>query len=267
MKENPKDSLGDRMKTYESVSGIHLSRRIPVIIRVDGRAFHTFCKRFQKPFDVKLNDYLNSVMLYLCSNIQGAKYAERHSDEISILVTDYDDINTEAFFDYGVQKICSIVASMATAEFCRQLMIDNQIVRAQDGVDFERGSLKKDEKWPTFDARCFNIPESDVVNYFYWRLNDCLRNSISMLAQSKFSHKQLNGKSNSEKQEMLFKEFGINWNNIPQCQKSGFACVIRKVKINSNGQEVERNKWQIIDGPCNRVEIEKEINQALVKVD
>lgn len=149
---------------------------------------------------------------------------------------------------------------MATSEFTKQLVIDRF---KPDSENYPKFLSASEDNWPTFDTRCYNLPESDIVNYFYWRLQDCLRNSISMLAQSKFSHKQLQGKSNTDKQEMLFKDFGINWSKIPQYQKSGFACVRRMTKINSNGSEVERNKWQIIDGPCTRSEVDEEIKKAL----
>ncbi len=247
-----KDSLGDRQKQYEAASSSFLTRRIPVIIRIDGRAFSKFCKRFAKPYDSILHDTLNSVTTYLCKNIQGAKFAERHSDEISILVTDYDDINTSAFFDYNVQKICSIVSSMATAEFCRLLFLA--------GPEY----LNSYEEWPSFDARCFNIPEGDIKNYFLWRIQDSIRNSISMVAQSKFSHKELMGVSNSEKQEMLFKNFGINWAKLPQGQKSGF--VFRKTWVNEvQSLAVIKRYWECLPCPQDKADWMSIIDTALTK--
>lgn len=251
-----KDTLGDRIKKYEAASSSYLINRIPVIIRVDGRAFSSFCKRFKKPFDQYLNDALNQVTLHLLENIQGAKFAERHSDEISILVTDYDNINSSAFFDYNVQKVCSITASLAATEFCRQLMFNHCKIDVENYSKF----LSVEEKWPTFDSRCFNIPESDICNYFLWRINDAIRNSISMQAQSKFSHKELIGVSNSEKQEMLFRNYGINWNDLPQEQKSGFIFFrqekMEKVYNPKLKQEVEvkRNPWVFIGCPKSKDE-------------
>ena len=240
------DSLGDRMKEYESVPKICLTKRVPVIIRADGKAFHTFCKRFERPYDEVFNDCMNLVMKHLCENIQGAKFAERHSDEISILITDYDKITTDSYFDYGVQKIVSVVAGMATAELCR-ILSSGEFGRGKEvfmPIDWSG------EAWPTFDCRCFNIPESDIDNYFWWRNLDAVRNSINMLAQSKMSHSSLQGKNCNEVQEMLFQDHGINWNDIPQGQKSGFCCfkTKKKKKIEKGpykGQDFERNIWVV----------------------
>jgi tRNA(His) 5'-end guanylyltransferase len=235
-----------RMKeNYEKRSRTSLTRRVPVIIRVDGKAFHTFCRRFERPYDEFLNLCLNQVMGELCGNIQGAKFAERHSDEISILLTDFDTIRTDAYFDYEVQKICSVVASMATSEFCRALRMAEETV------------LTLEEPWPNFDARCFNIPMEEVTNYFWWRMLDAKRNSISMVAQANFSHKKLQGKSCDEMQEMLWQEKQINWAKLPQGQKVGFICLreMQEREIPAGpmkGQKVKRNVWAVKESPSQR---------------
>ena len=249
-----KDDLGDRMKGFfEDRAKSRLLRKVPVIIRVDGKSFHVFCKRFERPYDEFFNQCMNGVAQLLCSNIQGAKLGERHSDEISILVTDYDKIGTDAYFDYEIQKITSVVASMATAEFIKRLLLDKPTM---PGTGLSLEPLQFSENWPIFDCRCFNIPEVEIPNYFWWRLGDATRNSINMLAQSKFSHKQLQGKTCNEMQEMLFTEYGINWNNIPQGQKSGFIC--RKYKVEkeveegpNQGQFFFRNVWKVSPSPSN----------------
>ena len=279
-----KDSLGDRMKGfYEGRSQTFLTRRVPVIVRIDGKAFHTFCKRFTKPYDEFLNASLNEVMLSLCKRVQGVKMAERHSDEISLVLVDYDTIDTDSFFDYNVQKICSVVSSIATAEFIKQLLIGQEKLITDDmkrdtlicqhHLDKPKSFwynqcaslLSTDEAWPNFDARCFNIPKEDVSNYFYWRLLDCKRNSISMLAQSLFSSKQLHGKTCDQMQEMMFQEKGINWNDIPQGQKSGFIALKQKeMKLAysrgpmdaHNGTMVERNIWKTQPGPKTKSELD-----------
>lgn len=247
-----KDDLGDRMKSYyEARSQTYLTRRVPVIIRVDGKCFSKFCKRFEKPFDEDLHGRLNVVMKYLCENIQGCKFAERHSGEMSFLVCDYDTVHTDAYFDYNVQKICSIVASMATAKFCQLLTSDNPPDKGKPWL------LKWSEDWPIFDARCFNVPESDVVNYFYWRNKDAVRNSISMHAQNYFSHKELMGVSNNEKQEMMFQKHGVNWNDLPQERKTGFV-MYKKVKM-----DTVRPFWGLDFAPSQRYDLEQLIRDAM----
>jgi tRNA(His) guanylyltransferase len=261
MSKDVTDALGKRMKSfYEERSRVSLLRRVPVIIRVDGKSFHTFCKRFEKPYSPILNEMLNNVMVYLCSKIQGAKFAERHSDEISILVTDYDTLTTDAFFDYQVQKICSITASMAATEFCKQLITAPCLFET-----YKRTSLLyTDETWPTFDSRCFNIPFAEIVNYFWWRNIDCVRGSINMFAQSQFSHKQLQNKHCDEMKDMLINEKGINWNNLPQEQKTGFICIKETInkevdKGPNKGKMFSRNVWKVSAAPKTQIELHKVI--------
>ena len=256
MSKDSKDTLGDRMKEYEVVPRNYLMRRTPVIVRIDGKSFSTFCRRFKKPFDPFLNASLNQVMKYICSNVQGVKMAERHSDELSFLITDFDTITTDAFFDYNVQKVVSVMASMATAEFARQLIID------QGHIDRETSQLKLDESWPNFDARAFNIPENEIANYFYWRMLDAKRNSISMWAQANFSHKQLQGKTSDQMQEMLFQEKGINWGKLPQGQKIGFVCLREQVekpitKGPKAGEMAIRSVWNVQGSPSKKSELDE----------
>jgi len=256
-----------RMKEdYEKRAKTYLTRRIPVIIRVDGKSFHKFCKRFERPYDVFLNNSLNEVMKFLCQNIQGVKFAERHSDEISILLTDFDTIKTDAYFDYNVQKICSVVASMATSEFCRQLATyqSQKLDRPRKDIKeiYKKDVLKWDESWPCFDARCFNIPEHEISNYFWWRMLDAKRNSVSMIAQANFSHKSLQGKSSDEMQEMLWQEKQINWAKLPQGQKIGFTCIREKSlkpipEGPHKGEMVERNHWVLKESPSCKTNLMK----------
>lgn len=247
--------LDIRMKeNYEKRDQTSLTRRIPVLIRIDGKCFSSFCRRFEKPYDEFLNNSLNAVMEHLCQNVQGCKFAERHSDEISLLVTDFDDLQTDAYFDYSVQKICSVVASMATAEFCKVLTRDT-ISRTENKV------LLWSEPWPTFDARCFNLPEHEIANYFWWRMLDAKRNSVSMVAQANFSHKSLQSKSSNEMQEMLWQEKQINWAKLPQGQKIGFICIKKQMEKEipagpDKGKMAIRNIWGIDTSPGSRDELD-----------
>ena len=249
------DSLGDRMKKYEGVPKTALMRRNPVIIRIDGKAFHTFTRGFQRPFDNILIESMQDTMKYLCENIQGCKLGYCQSDEISLLLTDYENINTAAWFDYEVQKMCSIAASMATLAFNRAFdsrvdAIDNDIFNGDDDYDFNYLSAlhKAQEKGAMFDTRCFSIPKEEVCNYFIWRQQDATRNSIQMVGQANFSHKTLQHKSCNDIQDMLMLEKGINWNDFPTVQKRGSCCtktgkhIVIDVKT---GEQKERLYWEI----------------------
>lgn len=200
-----KEAFGDRMKAYENVSQINLMRKTPVIIRIDGKAFHTYTRGLVKPFDKDLSDAMARTTLLLCKNIQGACFGYTQSDEISILLQDWKSIDTDCWYGNNLQKIVSVSASLATAIFNRNFT----------GRD----------SYALFDSRAYNIPYHEVVNYFIWRANDCTRNSLSSLAQSKFSHKQLQGKNGSEMQEMLWVAHNINWNNTETRYKRGI-CVV-----------------------------------------
>ena len=236
------DDLGCRMKTfYEQIPKTRLMRRCPVVIRCDGRSFHTFTKKFQKPFDEVLIKTMQETMKYLCENIQGCVLGYTQSDEITLILIDYKKITSSAFFDYEVQKICSITASMATMAFNKFLKenideysLNNMgtafILHGETGrlSDKEKNILKNImiyEEAYQFDARCFNIPKEEVTNLVYWRQLDASRNSIQMVGQANFSHKELQNKSCNDIQDMLMTQKGINWNDLPTYQKRGSCCV------------------------------------------
>ena len=213
------DDISTRMKEqYESRTRFMLPRRTYTIFRLDGKAFHTYTKNCKKPFDNGLSDDLDSATMALMKEVQGAKFAYLQSDEISILVTDFDDIHTCAWFDGNIQKISSVSASIMTSQFNKNRFFRYMSPRTEDEhLDLKNYSLKwlydgvqkdiNEFKLANFDARCFTIPDrTEVMNYFIWRNQDCIRNSISMIAYANFSHKALEGKSTPQKIEMLEKE-------------------------------------------------------------
>lgn len=212
-----KDELGDRMKKYyEDRTRITLPRRTYTIIRIDGKAFHTYTKGLNKPFDDGLMQDMDETACYLCKNMQGAKMGFVQSDEISILLTDFDKIGTDAWFDGNIQKMVSVAASMAAAEFNRL-----RLKRKFDTTIATAGTIMELFKWATFDARVFTIPSDyEVENYMIWRQQDTVRNSISSVAQSLYSQKELAGKNVSEQQELIFQK-GINWNDYAPKYKRG----------------------------------------------
>ena len=226
-----KDELGTRMKEfYEGVPKTRLVRRMPVAIRLDGKAFHTFTRGFQKPFDEVLGRAMRKTMKYLCENIQGCVLGYTQSDEITLILVDYQNLNSCAWFDYEVQKMCSIAASMATMAF-NKFFTKNvnyfEMTHEYDDTinEYCTTLVNAAEKGAMFDARCFNIPKEEVCNLIYWRQLDATRNSIQMVGQANFSHKELQNKSCNMIQEMLFAEKGINWNDYPTYLKRGSCCI------------------------------------------
>lgn len=239
------DSLGDRMKGYENVSRIYLPRRLPVIIRVDGRAFHTFTKGFQKPFDNVLSCAMRGAAIGLCKEISGAKLAFVQSDEISVLVTNNDSIETQPWFDNNLQKLVSLSASIATRCF------DNafQLAISEYNESFSQYTTYfRSLHTATFDARAFVLPPEEVVNYFIWRQQDATRNSVQMVARSLYSHKELMNKNSDDLQEMIH-EKGVNWNDYPTPWKRGICCVktLKVVGVGADlgGTPVVRSQWEL----------------------
>ena len=259
--------LGCRMKTfYEQIPKTKLMRKCPVAIRIDGRAFHTFTRGFHKPFDEVLIKSMQETMKYLCENIQGCVLGYTQSNEITLILVDYKKLTSSAWFDYEVQKICSIAASMATMAFNKAFSnnVDDfeQYYATEHEINGWYGEgtpeyemcqiyTKAVNKGAMFDARCFNIPKEEVTNLIYWRQLDASRNSIQMVGQANFSHKELQNKSCNDIQDMLMTQKSINWNDLPAYQKRGSCCVKKEIEnksIEYNGEvrAIEyRTEWVI----------------------
>lgn len=226
------DPLGDRMKAYEFVTRSYLPRRTYTLVRVDGRAFHSFTRGMARPYDARLARSIDWVGKVLCTKIAGARLAYCQSDEVSVLLTDFQALNTEPFFSGNLQKICSTAAALATGAFLSrypEAMLDD---------------------FPTFDARVWTIPDPvEVENYFIWRQQDATRNSISMLGQAHFSHRELHQVSTADIQDKLVNEKGINWNDQEVGFKRGRTVVRLPHTIEVDGVEVSRNMWEVQEPP------------------
>ncbi|MBD0383268.1 tRNA(His) guanylyltransferase Thg1 family protein [Paenibacillus sedimenti] len=219
-----KDDFGNRMKDYENVFRHSLPRRLPVILRIDGCHFHTFTRGMAKPFDELLTKALWETCKYLAQNMMGCKLVYHQSDEISILLTNYDKLTTQSWFDNNIQKMVSVSASMATAKF-------NEEIR----------KYYPDKELATFDSRVWVLPHDEVTNYFLWRQQDATKNSISMVSQAHFPQKELQGLDGKQLQDKLFVEKGFNWNDLPVWQKRG-VCITKQSYLKGDAQ---RNKWDV----------------------
>ena len=235
-----KTTLGDRMKNnYENISRYYLTRRMPVIIRIDGKAFHTFTRGFKKPFDDILVSTMQDTMKYLCENIQGCVLGYTQSDEISLVLTDYAELTTDAWFGNNLQKMCSVSASMATLAFnkffssrvqefmydCCDEFGDDVLPEKQNDYELAHNVYFKKFNAAMFDSRVFTIPKEEVCNYLIWRQQDATRNSIQSVGQANFSQKELHGKSCNNIQDMLMLQKSINWNDYSTTLKRGSCCI------------------------------------------
>ena len=248
-----RSDIANRMKEfYETVPKTKLIRRCPVAVRLDMRAGHTFCRGFMHPFDEIFIQSMQETAKYLCENIQGCVLSYQESDEISLILVDYKKLNSSAFFDYEVQKVCSITASMATMAFNKYF--EKRVDDAYNWNSTEKEEklfdsyYKSIEKGAMFDSRCFNIPKEEVTNYIYWRQLDCIRNSVQMVGQANFSEKELHKKNRDQIKEMLITQKGIDWDDLPAYQKYGSCCVKEKYQcenVDVKDGAVIRTRWVI----------------------
>jgi tRNA(His) 5'-end guanylyltransferase len=204
-----KDTLGDRIKSnFEDRTRYHVPRRTYTILRLDGCHFHTYTKRLNRPFDSGLIADMDAAIVAMLPQLQGVVFAYTQSDEISILLTDFEKETTSAWFDGNLQKMCSVSASILTAEFNRLRVNRN---RNDWNANKRVSEFPGNEKLAYFDCRVFTIPDRiEVMNMFRWRQQDCIRNSVSMVAQSNFKHTELQNKSQSDMHDMLHAK-GVNW--------------------------------------------------------
>lgn len=237
------------MKSYENISRLYLTKRTPIIIRLDGKAFHSFTKGLKRPFDDILIRTMQNTAKYLCENIMGCKIAYTQSDEISLLLVDYERIETQPWFENNLQKIVSVSASMATMAFNKFFAYEFEEAHRWA---CETAATAGDKKYAfetlynklgnaMFDARAFILPKEEVCNYFIWRQQDATRNSIQMVAQSLFSHKQLQNKNCDQLQEMMFQEHNINWNDYSTVYKRG-SCVTKEQYTEN---DTTRSRWVV----------------------
>lgn len=248
-----RDALGDRMKGYEYQSRFFLEKKKPVIIRIDGKAFHSFTRGMIRPFDSVLMDSMQKTMQYLCSKIQNCVFGYTQSDEITLVLVDYKYQNTDAWFGNNVQKMASVAASMATMAFNRFFSENVMDFINREGCEHSDYAMKLADKCyrAMFDARAFQVPRHEVINQLIWRQQDAVRNSIQAVGYCNFSEREMYKKNGLDIQNMLL-EKGIDWNTYATDQKRGACCYrVAERKLIKNpvnpGEEIEvsRNVWYI----------------------
>lgn len=232
-----KDKLGQLFKTAEAEFDLKLKSQTPVLIRLDGRAFRTYTRSFKKPFDFRLHKAMVATAAFLCKEIQNTRFAYTQSDEISILLYEKNE-EAQPWFGNRVLKIVSVAAALATAEFNRA--VTTEMLNAGPPYPHSpfKGTSPRNEA--IFDARVLNLKPSQVQSYFVWRQMDAIRNSVSGLAQTHFSQKELHKKNRQNMLEMLKSE-GIEWTNLEDWERKG--SIIVKTWAEKNGEIVHRSQW------------------------
>ena len=216
-------NLGDRMKRYEEVSDGKLIRRMPVIVRLDGCHFHTVTRGLDKPFDEGMMYAMAGTMLSVCGAAQGCVLGYTQSDEITLVLCDYQTFDTDSWFQNRIQKICSVSASTASVAFMKWLDMYVSVSKERGGEVEKYAKIL--DNGVCFDARCFNVPKEDVCNNLIWRQQDATRNSVLGLAQSLYSHKELQGISCKALQDKMPTEKDVNWNDLETSKKRGVCAV------------------------------------------
>lgn len=248
------DTLSTVMKDYEYKSRVYLKEKEPVIIRIDGKAFHTFTRGFVKPFDNIMTNAMYDTMKYLCEHIDGCVLGYTQSDEITLVLCDYKRAETQAWFANNLQKVCSVSASMATAVFNRvfadavhiESMFRNDLIEKGAYNDKRSIFIASDLKMAMFDSRAYNLPVAKVLDCLVWRQKDAIRNSIEATAHAHFSTKQLHKKNCNAMKEMLLQEKSIDWDKLPIALQRGACCVKQTYTwVADDGNEVIRSKWVI----------------------
>jgi tRNA(His) guanylyltransferase len=267
------DSMGDRMKNYEAVNRHFLIPKLHTVLRLDGRAFHTYTKKFKSPFDDVLINAMDETAKYLCSKIQGAKFAYVQSDEITIYLSDNDELETQMWYGGNIQKMVSVSAAIATAKFNHIMLLQNiedSIKYVDDWNSIPSRELKlrmegiiavhaKKMELAEFDSRVFQLPNIDeVLNCVLWRQQDCTRNSIQSVAHSLYSQNELHKQNTSQLQEMIFQK-GINWNDYDPKLKRGRFIDKEYYKVDVKGivngekvikeKDAVRSRWVSVECP------------------
>lgn len=204
-------TLGERMKKYECVTRNYLTNKIPIIIRIDGKAFHKFTKGLDKPCDTIFMEAMKETTIELCKQIQGTIIGYTQSDEISLVLMNTSNKNSELWFNNNLSKIISISASMATLEFNKAFAKFGILYEVKNFKDIDKKKYSKKYMTANFDSRAFNIPREEIINYFIWRQRDCQKNAVNSAARTIFSHKQILGLNQKQLKEKMLTEKEINF--------------------------------------------------------
>lgn len=226
-----KDEMGDRMKDLEHRTRYMLPRRCYTLIRIDGKAFHSYTRGMDRPFDRGLREDMQETTRLLCKGIAGCKLGYTQSDEISLVLTDFDCVGTQAWFDGNLQKIVSVSSSMATAHF--------NMLRAKRGEDKRGPAMFDSRAWTTADPW-------EVYNTFWWRQKDATRNAIQMVARSLAPHKECANKNFSQLNELIYQK-GKNFNDYPtDCKRGAFVIKTEQGwEVDKESPLLSQDRWYL----------------------
>ena len=226
MRAKNEDSLGDLMKAFESSATFARAMKgIPLLARLDGRAFHSFAKGLQRPYDERLSNAMVETTKFLVARTH-ALVGYTQSDEISLLWHVSPESNSNFIFDGKIFKLTSSLSSLATVKFFEQI---------------QKNIPEKAHLFPTFDCRVWQVPTKELAaDVFRWREFDATKNSVSMAAHSLFSHKSLQGMSSKEMKDRMINEASINWNNYPTFFKRGTYVKRKQILVELDQETIDK---------------------------
>lgn len=243
-------SLGDRMKRYEAVTDYKLMPRSVAILRLDGVAFHTLTKRLhlEKPYDADFSGWMSCAARALASRVQGCMIGYTQSDEMTFVLRSDQSEDASAWFDNRIQKIVSVSSGIVSSVFNRLMAASGKALVGADGEQITAA----------FDARLHPIPGlTEAMNNLVWRQRDCTKNSISGAAYyelgkkhgRKTARRMLDGLNQDRRQELLFSETGVNWNDYIPEFKRGIVTYRKDMEITTENGTATRRRWVIEPAP------------------
>lgn len=254
-------NLKERMEYFKKLCDYRLTPNSYVLAHIDGRAFsHMVKKKFKLPFDDTFINMMNETAIYICKNVQGCKIAYTQSDEISLVITDFDNPNSDSFFGYRLCKMQSIIASLATGKF-NQMAIENLVKDCSTTEEIQ--AVISDFKPLQFDCKVWTVPTyNDAFAWLLYRQNDCIKNSKQQAAQTYIRHKELNKKVTDDQISLLKEKTGIDWEsdydngkkygrliykeNI-QCTSEKYGDFIRNAFVSHNATPLERESFDALN--------------------
>ena len=258
------ETLEDKCKYYQGLANYKLMPNSYILCHIDGRAFGSYCRQFDKPFDDRFISIMNNVAQYVCTNVSGCRFGYVQSDEISLVVSDldYDKKENDSWFGYRINKMCSIIGSLASTKFVQESIMDIVSLPCSqaDLVEMVRGM-----KLVEFDCKVWNVPTyNDVFCWLLYRQNDCIRNSKQMVSQAYFKQKMLSGKNVDKQIQMVKEMFGVDWNSFCNGKKFGRFVVRKPVKVETEHGVVERNKWVVEEAYSLNTNKEKFVESGII---
>ncbi len=265
--EKENKTLKERMIELRSSTDVTLPTKKYVMVMIDGRSFsHIVKNKYEKPFDDRFIEIMNEVAIYVCKNVQCCKLAYAQSDEITFVLTDFENENACAFFGNRLTKILSIIPSMATAKY-NQLVIADRIAFGWQNSQSIKNTIL-DTKLAEFDCKAWSVDNlNDVYSYYLWRQLDCIRNSKQQTAQTWLSHNTLKGLNCDEQIELLHNKKDIDWNEFEDYKKYGRFIYKEKEMFHNEelGTDYERSIWKVHDAfPINGDGKDKFLNLGII---